>query len=473
MRNRINIQQIGGYSGPDFLNNRHANFGGMLEYGSPGRGSSFQGRDAPGSEYQLHGEKAGRVRDVHHGMSRQEVARFYMQKNLIIRDKGTNNMKQLTQTIEAIGVAFEGFREINDQKLDKLQNHIESVDKVVAEMKTPPGGGISRADGFSLPHANEHHDKFLAWARKGLDPDGLRKIEASLSTLSDPDGGYLVPIIIEKNIERLAQSAVAMRRLARIVPSKGEYTKPLSKGGATGGWVAEKESRTETDTPTLTLFSPKMCEIYAQPVITQKLLDMSDFDIAGWLSEEIFDTFTTREGLAFITGDGVSKPHGIIDESLMIANASWTYGKTGFITSGHASLLNNADKLVSLQHALKPVYRQNATWLMSDSTFESIRKLKDGEGNYLWRPGLEAGQPDTLLGKPLELDDNMPNVDVDGYPVAYGDFKRAYTIVDHVSGTRLLRDPYTTKGSVAFYTTKRVAAGISNYEALKFMKISA
>ncbi len=163
---------------------------------------------------------------------------------------------------------------------------------------------------------------------------------------------------------------------------------------------------------------------------------------------------------------------GIIDETLMVANASWVYGKTGYIAGGHASLLNNVDKLFDLQHALKPAYIQNAVWLMNDNTFNVIRKFKDGEGNYLWRPGLQDKAPDTLLGKPIVIDDNMPDIGANAYPIAFGDFKRAYTIVDHVSGTRLLRDPYTTKGFVNFYVTKRLAGGISNYEALKFMKIA-
>lgn len=373
-------------------------------------------------------------------------------------------MSELAQTIHKIGEAVVDFKAEYNEKLERL-------DKAVGRMSLGSGGGSTMVNGDTKAE-KEHKTKFFAWARKGADPDGLSKIQASLSTLSDPDGGYLVPIEIEKSIERLAQSAVAMRRLARIVTSKGEYTKPLSKGGATGGWVAEKETRGETDTPELTLFAPAMNEIYAMPVVTQKLLDMSDFDIAGWLTEEINDVFVELEGTGFISGNGVSRVKGIIDESLMVANANWEYGKTGYITSGHASVLNNADKLISLQHSLKPVYRKAAAWLMNDNTFEIIRKFKDGEGNYLWRPGIEAGAPDTLLGHPVETEANMPDIGANTYPIAYGDWKRAYTIVDHVSGTRLLRDPFSVKGSVAFYTTRRLAAGISNYEALRFLRIS-
>jgi len=182
--------------------------------------------------------------------------------------------------------------------------------------------------------------------------------------------------------------------------------------------------------------------------------------------------FIETEGEGFISGNGVSRVKGIIDSALMVADASWEYGKTGYIAGGHASLLNNADKLTDLQHALKPVYRQNGTWLMNDTTFAVIRKMKNGEGDYLWRQGLEAGAPEVLLGKPVEIDDNMPDIGAGLYPIAFGDFKKAYRIIDHVNGIRVLRDPYSSKGYVLFYSVKRLAAGISNYQALKFMKIA-
>ncbi|WP_051409210.1 phage major capsid protein [Syntrophorhabdus aromaticivorans] len=373
------------------------------------------------------------------------------------------------EQLAALNAAFLQFKDEHKGEIGKMKTQLDAIETFLSRSQFP--GGSPSGDNAAV---NDHKAAFLAWARKGVNENELRglEIQANLSTLSDPDGGFLVPIEIEKNIERLALASVAMRRIARIVTARGEYTRPLSKGGATGGWVAEKASRPETDTPELQLFAPAMNEIYAMPSVTQKLLDMSDFDIENWLLEEINDVFVTTEGTGFITGNGVSQVKGIIDETLMVANASWVYGKTGYIAGGHASLLNNVDKLFDLQHALKPAYRQNAVWLMNDNTFNVIRKFKDGEGNYLWRPGLQDKAPDTLLGKPIEIDDNMPDIGVNAYPIAFGDFKRAYTIVDHVSGTRLLRDPYTTKGFVNFYVTKRLAGGISNYEALKFMKIA-
>jgi HK97 family phage major capsid protein len=156
----------------------------------------------------------------------------------------------------------------------------------------------------------------------------------------------------------------------------------------------------------------------------------------------------------------------------MVANASYAWGKVGYIASGHAMQLNNADKLIDLQHALKSVYRNGAVWLMADSTVNQIRKLKDGEGNYLWRPGLAENASDTLLGKPVEVDDNVDAIGKDKYAVFFGNFKRGYLIVDRY-GIRVLRDPYSNKPYIHFYTTKRVGGGIVMYEAIKALKISA
>lgn len=376
-----------------------------------------------------------------------------------------DNSSELVATIRKLGEAHEAF-------VSKYDSRLDLIEAAVARGMFP-GGGFGGGTPQKV-EAREHQAAFLSWARRGGDEQALRDLEvkASLSTLEDPDGGYLVPVEMGKEIERLATASVAMRRLATIKQARGEYKKPLSKGGATGGWVTEKGTRSETVTPDLTLFSPPWCEVYALPAVTQQLLDTSDFDVAAWLIEEINDVFVATEGTAFITGNGVGQPKGLLDYT-NVANAGWTYGSIGYIASGHASLLNNADKLFDLQHALKPVYRQNASWLMNDATLAVVRKFKDGDGNYLWRPGLMDNSPDTLLGRPIEVDDNMPDIGANAYALAFGDFKRAYTIVDHVTGTRLLRDPYTNKPYVNFYTTKRVAGGVSNFEAVKLLKIAA
>lgn len=381
---------------------------------------------------------------------------------------------ELKDTIDEIGRAFQGFRGDYDNRLNNLTSQINAIETAAARMQHTGGGVSSHGVGIT-PESREHTQQFLSWVRNGGNEAALRDFEIqarSGSTFSDPDGGFLVADELEQRIERLALDSVAMRRLARIVKSTGEYKKPLSKGGAGGGWVGEQDARAETDTPELTMFAPPMCEAYALPKVTQKLLDLSEFDVAGWLVEEISDVIINLEGAGFISGNGVKQPKGFLDYTT-VADASWAYGKVGYIASGNASLLTNADKLFSLQHSLKPVYRRNGTWVMNDRTLETIRTFKDGNGNYIWRPGLLDGAPDMLLGKPVEIDDSMPDIGTNSYPIAFGDWKRAYTIVDHTSGLRLLRDPFTQKGWVLFYLTKRVTGGISNFEAIKLLKVSA
>ena len=379
----------------------------------------------------------------------------------------------LQAVIAKLGEAFEQFKTANGAEKEKMWKQIEDLETIVARGNVPGGGTYTGS--LNTAAAGEYDKAFMAWARKGVGEDALATLSprAELSTLSDPDGGFVVPERLDKDIDRLAVDSVAMRRLATVKSGlRGDYKRPFSKGGATGGWVGEKDSRAETDSPELALFNPPWSELYALPKVTQTLLDNSDFDVAGWLLDELLATEVEMEGAAFILGNGVKQPKGVLDYDT-IANASWAWGKIGYIASGEAAAFTNVDKLIDLQHALKPVYRRNATWLMNDSTWAHIRKFRDGEGQLVWRPGLEPGAPDVLLGKPVEIDDNMPDIAADALPIAFGDFKRGYMIGDHAVGRRLLRDPYTEKPYVKFYQTKRTFGGVINFEAIKLLKVAA
>lgn len=402
---------------------------------------------------------------------------------------------ELKETIQALGKAFDAFKAENDARLKEIEKKgaadpllTEKVDKINADiaqisalkkqldtLETAvaqgqfPGGGKNELDRVKA----QHKDAFAKFFRKGAE-GGLRDLEvqAGLSTLSDPDGGFLVPEDYEQAIDRVALSVSAMRRLATVrTIGTDTYKKLVNQGGASSGWVGEKGARAETNTPTLTEIAINTKEIYAMPAATQTLLDDSRVDIAGWLADEVSIEFSEQESEAFINGNGVEQPKGIAAYA-MAANSSYVWGKVGYITSGNASLVNDLDKLIDLQHALKPVYRNGAAWLMNDATLATIRKMKDGDGNYIWVPGLKDGAPDTLLGKPVEIDDNVDDIGTGKYPIFFANFKRAYLIIDR-QGVRVLRDPYTTKPYVLFYTTKRVGGGIVMYEAIKALKVSA
>jgi HK97 family phage major capsid protein len=380
-------------------------------------------------------------------------------------------MNEVKALIEGMGQAFKEFKSKNDERLKKLELQTDAIETAVAK-GVLPGGGKSQGAFYSAAAA-EHRDKFFAWARKGTDPDGLRGLEvrAELSTVDDPNGGFTVPLELDRKLDKLATDTVAMRRLAQKTTASGDYKRLLSSGGSTGGWTGERDERTVTDTPELKQFNPPWSELYMLPEVTQALLDDSAFDLESWLLNELQDVETTMEGTAFISGNGVKKPKGILAYET-VANASWTWGKIGYVASGNASLLSNADKLRSLKHALKPAYRRNGVWLMTDSTQEVISNFKDGNGNYIWRAGLTDDAPDTLLGRPVEIDDNLDEIGADKYPIAFADWNRAYLIGDHKVGRRLLRDPFTRKGWVRFYLTKRLFGGVINHQAIKFLKIT-
>ena len=400
---------------------------------------------------------------------------------------------EVKNIIEDLGRSFEAFKSDNDSRLKAIEakGHAdpllsEKVDKInaeisnLAEMKQQletlesiasrggHGGSVSELDKAKA----DYNAGFDSWFRKGVEGN-LKElaVQASASTLDDTEGGFTVPEEMETAIDRVAETVSAMRRLCSVMSiGTSTHKKLVNQGGASSGWVAEKASRAETDTPTLKEIAINTKELYAMPAATQTLLDDSRVNIASWLGDEVAIEFAEEESEAFISGNGVGEPKGLEAYST-IANASYAWGKIGYIASGAAAAFTNSDKLFDLQHSLKSAYRNGASFLMNDSTLLNIRKFKDGDGNYLWRPGLIEGKSDTLLGKPVEIDDNVADIGAGAYPIWFGNFKRAYLIVDRI-GTRVLRDPYTSKPYILFYTTKRVGGGIVMYEAIKGLKVA-
>ena len=212
------------------------------------------------------------------------------------------------------------------------------------------------------------------------------------------------------------------------------------------------------------------------PAATQTLLDDSQVDIEQWLAEEVQTVFAEQEGAAFVNGTGSGQPKGFLHYT-NVADASWSWGNLGYIASGaDGAFLSDedgpADALLNLAYAPKQAYRANGRWVMNRKTESAVRKFKDGSGNYIWQPGTAAGQPATIFGYPVTEVEDMPDIASNSYSIAFGDFARGYLIVDRI-GVRLLRDPYSAKPYVLFYTTKRVGGGVQNFEAIKLMKFAA
>ena len=368
---------------------------------------------------------------------------------------------------------------LNDEKLDRINAAMTDMEATLKALQASAavnglGGGSTEADKAKA----EYGSAFNKWMRRGdrAGADlGELAVKAALTTDSNPDGGYVVTPEIESGITSLMGVSSAMRGLAEVMTiGTDEYKKLFNLGGAGHGWVGEKESRPETGTPTLAELGFNTFEIYANPAITQKALDDANIDLAAWLQSEVGITFAEQEGGAFITGDGIVKPKGMLSYQT-VANASWAWGKVGFIATGGATgfaASDPADAFIDTYYALKAGYRNGASWLTSDAVMPTIRKMKDADGNYLWAPPQTSADVPTILQKPVVTDDNMPALAANAFPVAFGDFRRGYLILDRM-GVRVLRDPFTNKPYVHFYSTKRVGGGIQNYEAIKLMKCAA
>ncbi|HWL06487.1 MAG TPA: phage major capsid protein [Xanthobacteraceae bacterium] len=369
---------------------------------------------------------------------------------------------------------------VQTEKVDRINAEITTLQKALDETNAALAavkvGGVG---GTTDPDKAEHAQAFDRFFRRGVDA-GLRDLEvkAKLTTQSDPDGGYLVPEEAEAGIDRVLGTVSTIRSLARTISiSTNTYKKLVNMGGATSGWVGEEDSRTGTNTPTLREIAINTGEIYAMPGATQTSLDDARIDLAAWLADEVSIEFAEQEGAAFANGNGINKPRGILAYD-KVANASYAWGKIGFVVSGKSdgflaatTSVSPADCLIDLYYSLKSGYRNGASWLMSDKVMNTVRKFKDAEGSSIWAPPSGAAEVATILGKPVHTDDNMPAASSSEFPIAFGDFARSYLIVDRI-GIRVLRDPFTSKPNVLFYTTKRVGGGIVNFEALKLLKIS-
>ncbi|WP_051534689.1 phage major capsid protein [Deefgea rivuli] len=397
------------------------------------------------------------------------------------------NPADLPRVIAELGQAFNEFKSTNEQRLKAVEQNkptgdfeakLANIDKALTDLDGVKSAidelsKRSARDGLGGDaQAQEHKKAFNRMMRKG-DDDGLMDLQAKALNLgTDTDGGYAVPEEIDRSIIQLERNLVPMRQIANVITVGTEdYKKLVNSGGAVAGWVGETAARPETAAPKLGQVAPFFGELYANPAATQKMLDDVFFDAEAWLASELSITFGEKENAAFTSGDGVSKAKGILAyANAVTSDATRALGTLQYVVSGAAATIN-ADALLDLVYALKSGYRANASWMMNPLTISILRKLKDVDGQYIWRPGLDAGEPSTLLSKAIVENDDMPIVAANSLPIAFGDFKRGYTIAD-VRGTRVLRDPYTNKPYVSFYTTKRVGGGVMDSNAIKLLKVS-
>lgn len=386
------------------------------------------------------------------------------------------------ELINQLQSTFNEFKAANDQKLaakvdDVLVNEkigridasISAVEAAVQAMNVQLAAAQMNAAGDQKPRTPEqlaYAGEFQAHFRKG-------DINAALSVGSNPDGGYTAPIEWDRTITDALKIVSPMRRLASVQSITGRgYTKLFNDRNIGSGWVGETAARPQTSTPQLTPLEWGIGEIYANPGATQQLLDDSEINIEAWLASEVQTEFARQEGIAFMTGDGVNKPHGLM--SYITGGAQAARHPFGAIESVATSAVGaiSTDDIISLIYATKSERTQNARFAMNRTSMSAIRRLKDGQGNYIWQPTFVAGEPSSLAGYPLEELGDLGNIAASAVPVLFGDFARTYLIIDRM-GIRVMRDPYTNKPYVMFYTTKRVGGGVQDPTYMKALTVRA
>ena len=383
-----------------------------------------------------------------------------------------------------LATAFEEFKRTNDQRLGEIERRggadaltedklgrlnaaLDSAKSTLDRMSLERARPRLEGGDIHLTGTDEYKDAFSAYVKRGE--------EKALSIGSNPDGGYLVPPETETEINRVLTAISPIRSIAGIRQvSSSVYKRPITTSGPTVGWVAETASRPQTNSQTIDAVSFPTAELYAQPAATSAFLDDAAVDVGQWIADEVNTAFAAQEGTAFVTGDGSNKPTGFLHPT-QVADASWSWGNIGYIATGVSGgwpADDPSDILVDLIYALKAGYRQNGTFVMNRKTQAALRKFKDGQGNYLWQPSIALGTPASLMGFPVVEAEDMPDIGAAATPIAFGDFRRGYLVVDR-TGVNVLRDPFSAKPYVLFYTTKRVGGGIQDYAAIKLLKFAA
>jgi HK97 family phage major capsid protein len=364
-----------------------------------------------------------------------------------------------------------------EEKVDRISGGLDARLKKVEEfaLKQARPALEGRARIVADAASREHKSAFDAYVRSG-ETGSLRQIEQkAMSVGSNADGGYLVPVELEQAIGRRLAAISPIRSIAAVREISGSlYKKPFMTAGPATGWVGETDARPQTASSSLDALSFPAMELYAMPAATASLLDDAAVDLDEWIASEVDQVFAEQEGTAFITGDGVNKPKGFLTTTA-VANSAWSWGNLGYVASGAAGAFpasNPSDVLVDLIYALKAGYRQNGHFVTNHKTQAQIRKFKDSGGSYLWQPPGQAGGRATLMNFPLVEAEDMPDIAANALSVAFGDFRRGYLIVDR-QGVRVLRDPYSAKPYVLFYTTKRVGGGVQDFDAIKLLKFAA
>ncbi len=389
-----------------------------------------------------------------------------------VRDTAASEVSPMAE-VSAELAAF--VREIKGREAamkSRLQQQEERIQMLDRKSISPARPALSGATVEAAPHQKA----FDAYIRTG-DDDALRGLqieEKAMSSAVAADGGYLVDPQTSETVKSVLKSQASLRAVASVVSVEATaYDVLVDFTETDAGWVSETADQTETGTAQIDRISIALHELSALPKVSQRLLDDSAFDIEGWLATRIADKFARSEAAAFVTGDGLDKPTGFLTTP-QVDEAVWTWGNLGYVPTGVDGAFSAsapADALVDLVYALGARYRANGTFVMNSKTAGVVRKIKDADGRFLWSDGLAAGEPARLLGYPVLIAEDMPDIASGEAAIAFGDFGAGYTIAERPD-LRILRDPFSAKPNVLFYATKRVGGGVTDFAAIKLLKFA-
>lgn len=350
---------------------------------------------------------------------------------------------------------------VRAEKVDRINTEVSALQAAIDDVNVKLAAAVIGAGAPGAPKDPEYTQAFQAHMRKGA-------IQAALNKGAADEGGYTTPTEWDRTITDKLILISPVRQIARSQTiSVAGYSKLYNMRGTASGWVGETTARPETATPEFASLNFTTGEIYAYPAATQQILDDSAVDLETWLAGEVETEFAYQEGKAFVSGDGVNKPKGFLTYTTA---PSHPFGAVPTVNGGDAALITS-DGIVNLIYDLPQVYTGGARFVMNRKTQGKVRLLKDGQNNYIWQPSFQIGQPATLAGFPVTEIPDMPDVAANAIPIVFGDFNRAYLVIDRI-GIRVLRDPYTNKPYVGFYTTKRVGGGIVDPQPLRYFKIA-
>jgi HK97 family phage major capsid protein len=378
-------------------------------------------------------------------------------------DGGLSPAEDVRRAVTGFVTQMKGFQAEIETKFQQTEERMNMLDRKTLNAARTPLAGACEA-------VAPHKKAFNAYVRSG-DDDGLRGLHLegkALSTAVNSDGGYLVDPQTSDIVKSVLNTTASIRAIATVVNVEAtSYDVLVDHTDVGAGWATESSIIGESDTPQIDRITVQLHELSALPKASQRLLDDSAFDIEGWLAGRIADKFARAEAGAFINGDGIDKPKGFLAHAT-VDNDVWVWGNLGYVPTGVAGDIT-ADSIVDVVYALGAQYRANASFVMNSKTAGMVRKLKDMDGRFLWSDGLAAGEPARLMGYPVLIAEDMPDVAADAMAMAFGDFAAGYTIAERPD-LRILRDPFSAKPHVLFYATKRVGGDVSDFAAIKLLK---